>query len=187
MMHRVFPAVLFAFVLLASQPSFPHESEHHSVTQEILEELQGLRDDFDSVFGDRIDANLNDVDQDDDSDSADNNTGQSAADCLETRWDGKSLYYRNTCAYTIAIAYCDAVKPKNGEICGQNSKAGQPYYTHITSLCANEEWYWYDPTAIRYAVCRGYMHSFLPNENFTSNSNGDYSCPDLSNSYDACD
>ena len=48
MLLRTFSTVLFAFVVLSVQVTFPHESEHHSVSADILEELQALREDMDS-------------------------------------------------------------------------------------------------------------------------------------------
>ena len=46
MLHRIISAILSTFVLLSAQPSFSHESEHHSLTAEILEELRALREDL---------------------------------------------------------------------------------------------------------------------------------------------
>ena len=48
MLHRIIFAILSTFIVLSAQPSFAQESEHHSATAEIWEELQALRDDMDS-------------------------------------------------------------------------------------------------------------------------------------------
>lgn len=118
-------------------------------------------------------------------DPVDNNTGRAVPDCLETWWEGERLYYRNTCSYTISIAYCDATEPIWGKTCGDNPSAEQPYYTHMTHLCAGDDDYWWDPGTRRFAVCQGYINPWDVQGEFTSDSSGNYGCHnDLSDPYE---
>lgn len=190
MLLRILFAVLSAFVVLSAQPSLAHETEHHRVTEEILEELQDLRDDFDAVFGDRVDDDQTSGrggDTDRNRDTGGNNTGRAVPDCIESWWEGKSLHYRNTCSYTVTVAYCDATDPIWGKTCGDNADPDQPYYTHMHRLCAGEERYWWSPGSRRWAVCQGFINAWAPGDDLTSDSTGRYGCHNDPSDYDPCD
>lgn len=174
-------ASLVMFVLL-SAPVLAHDTDHHAITQDILEELQDLRDDFDSVYGPHLDDDNQGV-----TPGGGTETGRDDADCIAMWWEGNYLHYRNQCSYTVSVAYCD-INPYWSwqESCGENRNVMQPYYTDIKHLCPGDENRWYKPGEINWAACKGFINVRDSRGEFTSDINGDYRCHNDPNGYDPC-
>ena len=171
-------AVACLSVLALAQSSIPHETEHHKVAKEILEEVQGLRDDIDEV--------LESLPEPDDGVVGE---GEVAADCIKMWWDsnGYYLYYRNECSYTVSVAYCDLDPYWSFEdSCGENRNSSQPFYTDVKHLCPGDQNRWYRPGEINWAACKGFLNVRDSGGEFTSDANGDYACNNDPSGYDPC-
>ena len=58
MVGRIVSTVLFVALALSAQAAFPHDTEHHAITEEILEELQALSEDLEPVMPDTSTAGM---------------------------------------------------------------------------------------------------------------------------------
>lgn len=189
-MSRAYTFRSIASVILLpilSTLALAHDTEHHATTDEILditnqvlEEIQELRDDFDAAHGPA-------ADDDSDADSGNDTGAGDVTGCVAMWWEGSYLHYRNQCSYTVSIAYCD-LNPRWSweESCGENRNARQPFYTDIKHLCPGDENKWYNPGEINWAACKGFINVRDSRGEFTSDSNGDYSCHNNPNGYDPC-
>lgn len=182
-----FVAPILFLSLLAVVPVFAHDTDHHATTseilttvEEVLEEVQALRDELDDVYdpvGEGAGPGVG--------------VGGDVTDCIKIRWgvyDEDDLYYRNTCSYTVSVAYCD-LNPQFSwqESCGDNRNAVQPYFTGVKYLCPGDENKWDNPGEMNWATCEGYLSSVRDSSGgFTSDHDGDYTCPSTPSSYDPC-
>jgi hypothetical protein len=102
--------------------------------------------------------------------------GQSAMHCITMYKDGKQTYIQNDCNHKVSVAYCSTNKTISRKLCGQNKASYNPYYTHMKVLDPKESDYLWNVGKIKYAACIGFINSWDPRGDFSSDENGYFSC-----------